>query len=104
MTAPTNRRSAPATTAEAVPAEDAPKATEYVEYFGTEQHGIEFIDERVITVADAKAGWELDIEEDLRWTKRNRAGTPRMVLRLDSIPGHVREILLEDPAFRVVQE
>lgn len=80
------------------------ETTDYVEYFGTELHGIEFIDVRSISVADAKRGWELDIPEELRWTKKHKAGTPRMLLAVDKIPANVLPFLLEDPAFKVVSE
>lgn len=94
MTTP-NRRSA--TTPEATT--EAPE--EYVEYLG-DQYGTEFIDERVISRADAKRGWDLDIPEDLRWVKRMKGGKERMLVPTSSIPPEALESLLADKAFKVV--
>lgn len=77
------------------------EATEYIEYLGSPEHGIEFIDTRVISVADAKAGWDIEIPEDLRWTKRVKNGTPRMLLEASKVPAEVRDLLLEDTSFLV---
>lgn len=87
---------------EATPAQaEAEAATEYVEYMGTPEHGIEFYDRRVISVADAKAGWDIDLPEDLVWVKKNKGGTPRMLLEASQVPAEVRDLLLQDTAFQV---
>jgi hypothetical protein len=78
--------------------------TEYIEFVGSAPHGTEFIDTRVISVADAKNGWDLDIPEDLRWDKKNKGGKPRMLLEASKVPADVRELLLEDKSFKVVRK
>lgn len=82
-------------------APEAVATKEFVEYVGTEPHGVEFVDKRAISPRQAKAGWDIKISKDLVWTK-NRHG--RMLLAVDEIPAEVLPLLLEDASFRVVAD
>jgi hypothetical protein len=80
-------------------------ATEYVEYDGSDQqYGTEFVDHRVITVADAKASWDVDIPEDLVWSKRRFRGADRLLLKTEDVPASVMEYVLQEPGFKAVTE
>lgn len=77
----------------------------FVEYLGYKPYGTEFDDARVISRKDAKAAWDVSIPKDLRWDKETRGkNRGRMLLPLADVPEEVRDLLLEDEAFKVVTE
>lgn len=77
---------------------------EYIEYVGYPPYGTEFDDVRQITRREAKQAWDESIPKDLRWTKRPTGkGRGRMLLEASEIPSAVRELLLEDKAFKAVR-
>lgn len=77
----------------------------FVEYVGSAPYGTEFEDVRQITRKEAKAAWDISIPKDLRWTKAQQGpNRGRMLLPLADVPAEVRELLLEDSAFKTVQE
>lgn len=91
--------------AEAAEAAEPQQEQGFVEYLGSPEYGTEFEDARIITRRDAKTAWDISIPKDLRWGKettgKNRG---RMLLPLADVPVEVRELLLEDKAFKVVTE
>lgn len=94
----------PRTRSEQTPQADAAEAQAeqgFIEYSGYPPYGTEFDDHRVISRKDAKDAWDVTIPKDLRWTK-DRKG--RMRLPLADVPVEVRDLLLEDKAFKVVEE
>lgn len=73
---------------------------DYIEFVGEPPYGNEFIDNRIITRRDAKAAWDFTMAKDLHWKKD---GKGRMMVPVSEIPSEIRELLLEDNAFRFVQ-
>lgn len=77
----------------------------FIEYVGAAPFGTEFEDTRLITRKQAKDAWEVSIPKDLRWTKKQSGpNRGRMLLPLADVPTEVREMLLEDKAFRQVED
>lgn len=77
----------------------------FIEYVGTAPFGTEFEDVRQITRREAKQAWDVSIPKDLRWTKEHHGpNRGRMLLPLSQVPAEVRNMLLEDSAFKQVDE
>lgn len=105
---PRTRRGEDFTMNDAEAAERAEATTEetgFVEYVGSAPYGTEFEDFRQITRREAKDAWDISIPRDLRWTKAQHGqNRGRMLLPLADVPAEVRDLLLEDKAFKVVEK
>jgi hypothetical protein len=74
-----------------------------VEFIGSEPHGTTLHRKRVISRADAKAGWGLTISKDLEWSRQNGF---KMVLEGNehALTPEVLAHLAEDPKFKIHYE
>lgn len=77
----------------------------FIEYLGSQPYGTEFEDTRLITRKQARDAWDVSIPKDLRWDKATTGKNKgRLLLPLADVPVEVRDLLLEDKAFKVVEE
>lgn len=83
--------------------EEADPGTEYVEFVGDKQFGIEFTTSHVVTRKQLRDAWGVEIPKDLKWEKKQ--GGPnagRMLIPVSDMTEEAAQGFDNDPMFRRV--